>query len=92
MRSIWDINIPNQDTSELFSKKKNQLFSHFDFLKNKNLNIKKDYLLKLSSDSTLLWMSFNEKFIFQPIQNSDEYIFTDKITINGIIGQKLFFN
>ena len=52
MRSIWDINTPNQDTSELFSKKKNQLFSHFDFLKNKNLNIKKDYLLKLSLDST----------------------------------------
>ena len=61
MRSIWDINIPNQDTSELFSKK-NQLFSHFDFLKNKNLNIKKDYLLKLNSDSTLLWMSFKENF------------------------------
>ena len=92
MRSIWDINIPNQDTSELFSKKKNQLFSHFDFLKNKNLNIKKDYLLKLSSDSTLLWMSFKENFLFQPIQNSDEYLFTDKITINGIIGQKLFLN
>jgi len=88
MRSIWDINIPNQDTSELVSKKKNQLISHFDFLKNKNLNIKKDYLLKVSSDSTLLWMSFNEKFIYQPIQNSDEYLFTDKITINGIIGTK----
>ena len=92
MRSIWDINIPNQDTSELVSKKKNQLFSHFYLLKNKNLNIKKDYLLKLSSDSTLLWMSFKENFLFQPIQNSDEYLFTDKITINGIIGQKLFLN
>ena len=33
MRSIWDINIPNQDNSKLFSKKKNQLFSHFDYLK-----------------------------------------------------------
>ena len=89
MRSIWDINIPNQDTSELVSKK-NQLFSHFDFLKSKNLNIKKDYLLKLSSDSTLLWMSFKENILFQPIQNSDEYLFIDKFTINGIIGQKLF--
>ena len=88
MRSIWDINIPYQDTSILFSKKNNQLFNHINFLKNKNLNNKKDYLLKLSSDSTLVWMSFNEKFIFQPIQNSDEYIFTDNITINGIIGQK----
>tara|TARA_B100001564_G_C20664517_1_gene683099 strand:- start:2248 stop:3855 length:1608 start_codon:yes stop_codon:yes gene_type:complete len=92
MRSIWDINIPNQDTSEFFSKKKNQLFSRFDALKNKNLKIKKDYLLKLNSDSTLLWMSFKENFLFQPIRNSDEYLFNDKFTITGIIGQKLFIN
>ena len=31
MRSIWDINIPNQDTSELFSKKNNQLFEMIIF-------------------------------------------------------------
>ena len=92
MRSIWDIYIPNQDTSESISKKKDQLFSYFDILKNKNLKIKKNYLLKMNSDSTLLWMSFNENFLFQPIQNSDEYLFTDKIAINGIFGQKLFLN
>ena len=92
MRSIWDINIPNQDTSESVSKKKNQLLSYFDILKNKNLKTKKDYLLKINSDSTLLWMSFKEKFIFQPSQNSEEYLFTDKFTINGIIGQKLYVN
>tara|TARA_B100000927_G_scaffold188048_1_gene151444 strand:- start:67 stop:1674 length:1608 start_codon:yes stop_codon:yes gene_type:complete len=90
MRSIWDINIPKKDNSKLSSKKKNQLFSHFDDLKNRNLKIKKDYLLKLNSDSTLLWMSFNENILFQPIQNSDEYLFTDRFTINGIIGQRLF--
>ena len=82
MRGIWDINIPRQDTSELFSKKKSHLFNHFDFLKNKNLKMKKNYLLKINSDSTLLWMSLKENILFQPIQNSDEYLFTDKITIN----------
>ena len=41
IRSIWDINIPNQDNSELISKKKNRLISRFDALKNKNLEIKK---------------------------------------------------
>jgi len=90
IRSIWDINIPNQDTSQLFSQKKNQFLSHFDALKNKNLKIKKNYLLKLNSDSTLIWMSFKENFLFQPTQNSDKYLFTDNFTINGIIGQNLF--
>ena len=92
MRSIWDINIPNQDTSKSVSKKKNQLFSYFDILKNKNLETKKDYLLKLDSDSTLLWISFKENILFQPFQNSDEYLFTDNFTINGIIGEKLFLS
>ena len=92
MRSIWDINIPKQDSSKSFSKKNNKHFSYLYALKNKNLKIKKDYLLKLNSDSTLLWMSFKEKFLFQPIQKSDEYLFTDKITVNGIIGQKLFLS
>ena len=39
MRSIWDINIPNQDTSKSSSKGKNQLLSHFYALKNRNLKI-----------------------------------------------------
>ena len=38
MRSIWDINIPNQDTSRLVSKKMNQPFSYFDILKNRSYN------------------------------------------------------
>ncbi len=92
MRSIWDINIPNQDTSELVYKKKTRFFSNFDDLLDKNLKNKKNYLLKLDSDSTLIWISFKENILFQPTQSSDEYLFTDNFTIKGIINQKLFIN
>ncbi len=92
MRSIWDINIPYQDTSELILQKKGKLFSYFNTFKNKNLKIKKDYLLKINSDPAVFWISFKEKFLFQPSQNSKEYLFNDKFTINGIIGQKLYIS
>ncbi len=92
IRSIWDIKIPKQGSSESINKYKSQLFGYFDALKNKNLKIKKDYLLKIHSDSTLLWMSFIENFLFQSNQNSEEYLFTDNFTINGIIGQKLYLS
>ena len=92
LRSIWDINIPTKDNANLNAKKKNKLFSYFDPLKNKNLNTKKNYLFKICSDSTTFWMSFKEKFLFQPEQNSPKYLFNDEFTINGIIGQKLYIS
>mgnify|MGYP001177755186 FL=1 len=92
MRSIWDINIPTKNTTKSITKEKNKFFSYFNPLKNKNLNIKKNYLFKIRSDATTSWMSFKEKFLFQPDQNSAEYLFSDEFTINGIIGQKLYMS
>ena len=92
LRSIWDINIPTKETSKPIARGKNKLFSYLNPLKNKSLNIKRKYFLKISSESTIFWMSLKEKFLFQPDQNSAQYLFTDEFTINGIIGQKLYIN
>ena len=75
---------------QVFKQAKNPL--ELSFEQNEILKIKKEYLLKLNSDSTLLWMNFKENFLFQSIQNSNKYLFIDKFTINGVIGQKLFLS
>ena len=90
MRSIWDINIPKKDTLKLNKQKKVKLSDYYDKLKNKDLKIKKDYLLKINSDSMLLWMSFRERFLLQPSKNLKEYLFLDEFILNGNILEKLY--
>ena len=90
IRSLWDIKPPSKDTLQIPIVNKNRQFYKSSTLN--SLKDQKDYLYQSFFDSTSIWLSIGENISFQPNQSTTEFQFIEKITLNGIIDNKIFLS
>ena len=92
IRSLWDIKPPSKDTLQIPIVNKNKFRQFYKALALNNLKDQKDYLYQSIVDSSSIWLSIGENISSQTNQSTTEFQFIDKITLNGIIDNKIFLS